>query len=366
MSSVLERRRELLDLMRKLTLRKGHFTVNDIADITTIPRSTVQDWVIRLIEERCVIQKEEKRGRTPAKYVTSSAMLSSACRRIFTTVDDECVAIYHECMSDGCAAFCAFHHAQAGGAVSRVEREGRLLLEYATVGERDANIGLYPASAVGVLGVRRKEEHVIQRIRCIGGPAYSLTDMMKMAEGVEAISLAKVDTLVEGEVMTKALTHVIIGIDDTDTAEGGATFALALGLLQYLGKMEGVIPIGHRVVMLNPDLPWRTAGNSCSFIELAVDPERCTFIAETVTRFVSEESLSGEWGVAIKRGFLISGDLRTFGARARTGIVTREEAESVARAHGISLYGGNGVVGAVAAVAFRGIETAKLLDPRTS
>jgi hypothetical protein len=364
MSSVLERRRELLDLMRKLTLQKGYFTVNDVADCTTIPRSTVQDWVTRLIEERCVVQKEEKRGRSPARYVTSSAMLSSACKRIFTTIDGDCVAIYHECMSDGCAAFCAYHHAQAEGVVSSVEREGRLLLEYATLGQSDAEIGLYPASAVGVLGVGREGDYIIQRIRCIGGPAYSLTDMMRMAGGVHAISLKKVGNLMEGEVVTRALTHVIIGLDDTDTQEGGATFALALGLLQYLGKMEGIIPIGHRVVMLNPFLEGLTVGNSCSYIELAAEEEKFPLIADTVARFVSEESLSREWGVAIKRGFRIPPALRAYGLRARTDVISREETRTIAQDHGIALLGGRGTIGALAAVAFRGIDTSVLLDPR--
>ena len=117
MAGVIEKRRELLDLMRECTLKNGFFTVHDIECVTKLPRSTVQDWVNRLADEKCVLVKEEKRGRNPAKYMARSVMLQSSCKRIFTTVDKDRVAIYHECRSAGCAAFCTYHHSLAKGAV---------------------------------------------------------------------------------------------------------------------------------------------------------------------------------------------------------------------------------------------------------
>ncbi|MEG3055554.1 MAG: helix-turn-helix domain-containing protein [Methanoculleus sp.] len=105
--------------MRQVTLEVGYFTVADIAEATDTPRSTVQDWVNRLIEEGCVILTEGQRGRHAARYAASSAMPESACRRVFTTIDGNEVEIYHECMSGGCAAFCEFHHARAGGPCDR-------------------------------------------------------------------------------------------------------------------------------------------------------------------------------------------------------------------------------------------------------
>lgn len=89
MSRVLERRKQYLRLMRQVTLEVGYFTVADIAETTDTPRSTVQDWVNRLIEEGCVILTEGQRGRHAARYAASSAMPESACRRVFTTIDGE-------------------------------------------------------------------------------------------------------------------------------------------------------------------------------------------------------------------------------------------------------------------------------------
>jgi hypothetical protein len=105
------------------------FTVTDIQLATNIPRSTAQDWVNRLLGEGCVLVREVKRGRSAARYVAISAMPSSTCRRIFTTIDGENVEIYHDCLSGACAAFCGYHHALAGGVLLSVERDGTLLRE---------------------------------------------------------------------------------------------------------------------------------------------------------------------------------------------------------------------------------------------
>ncbi|MBR6496797.1 MAG: sugar-specific transcriptional regulator TrmB [Methanomicrobium sp.] len=379
MAGVIEKRRELLDLMRECTLKNGFFTVHDIECVKNIPRSTIQDWINRLMDEKCVLLKEEKRGRTPAKYMARSVMLQSSCKRIFTTVDADRVAIYHECRSAGCAAFCTYHHSLAKGAVFGEHREGMFLIEYATLsngggdGSGDkigknkpdaVEIGSFPLSAVGISAVRREGDMIVQQIRCFGGPAYSLTEMMKTAEGVGEIRICGSDSrgIVTGEILTRAMKHLVIGIDDTDSKDGGATFALALGLLQYLGKMNGVIPISHRVVMLNPALEC-TAGNSCSFIELAVLPEVADEVKELAARFVEDESLSDNWGIAVKEGFVISEQLRGFGFSARKRLLTDGELADVTQKENLFVRGKKGVFGAVAAVSFCGMPTRILLCP---
>ena len=399
MAGVIEKRRELLDLMRECTLKNGFFTVHDIECVTKLPRSTVQDWVNRLADEKCVLVKEEKRGRNPAKYMARSVMLQSSCKRIFTTVDKDRVAIYHECRSAGCAAFCTYHHSLAKGAVFGGHREGMFLIEYAALkdgissggkggddGNGNANespdavkIGSFPLSAVGISDIRREGDMIVQQIRCFGGPAYSLTEMMKTAEGVCDIRIRGAESrdgagvtadgkkasgrdIITGEILTRAMKHLIIGIDDTDSEEGGATFALALGLLQYLGKMNGVIPISHRVVMLNPALEC-TAGNSCSFIELAVLPEVADEVKELAARFVEDESLSDNWGIAVKEGFVISEPLRGFGFSVRERVIAESEIPDIAAKEDLFIRGGKGVVGAVAAVSFCGLATRILLCP---
>jgi len=363
MTGVLEHRREYLRLMRQITLDKGFFTVTDIHTAAKIPRSTAQDWVNRLLREGCVFLREEKRGRSAARYAAISAIPSSTCRRIFTTVDGNNVEIYHDCMSGACAAFCGYHHALAGGMLSHVERDGTLLRESAKLGSSDISVGLSPKSAVGVYGVERKDDVIIQHIRCVGGPAYSLSDMMSRAEGVVRVESRHKDLLVEGNVWTKALMQVTIGIDDTDSREGGATFALALALLNHVSHIPGVIPISHHVAMLNPDVFVKTAGNSASYIDVAVIPEVFPALVEKTLMFIADESLSGEWGIAIRKGICIPAGLRKYGRMVREQLISRSVAEATAERFGIALYGGNGVIGALGAVALTNLPHEVLLDP---
>src|SRR5208337_3855942 len=157
---------------------------------------------------------------------------------------------------------------------------------------------------------------------------------------------------------------VTIGIDDTDSREGGATFALALALLSYVSRQKGVIPISHHVVMLNPDVYSKTAGNSASYIEIAVTPDSFTRLPEKIRRFIADESLSNEWGIAIRTGLGLPEGLRDYGRMVRQQVIGRATAEATAERFGIVMYGGNGVIGALGAVALAGLPNEILLDPK--
>jgi hypothetical protein len=278
-------------------------------------------------------------------------------------VDGDAVEIYHDCASGACAAYCGWHHKRAGGVLIGVERDGTLLRESAQAGNRDISIGLFPLPAVGVKGVERDGDYIVQTIRCIGGPAYSVTSMMSRAEGVVRVEPSHDGNLVEGKVWNHALMHVTIGVDDTDSPGGGATFALALALLTQVTRMKGVLPISHHVVMLNPAVFNKTAGNSASYIELAVMPSRFEELIKKVRRFIADESVSQEWGIAIQTGLPVPSSLREYGRLVREQVVSRAMAEAIAEQSGITLYGGNGVIGALGAVALSRLPDDVLLDP---
>jgi tRNA(Ile2) C34 agmatinyltransferase TiaS len=128
-------------------------------------------------------------------------------------------------------------------------------------------------------------------------------------------------------------------------------------------RIKGVLPISHHVAMLNQSVFIKTAGNSASFIEVAVIPDRLDELVDKVRRFVADESLSREWGVAIRTGIGVPESLRKYGRLVREQVITRMVAEATAEEFGISLIGGNGVIGALGAVALAGLPHEVLLDP---
>ena len=115
--------------------------------------------------------------------------------------------------------------------------------------------------------------------------------------------------------------------------------------------------------MLYPDVFVKTAGNSSSFIEVAVEPGSYPDLEAKTLQFVAGESLSREWGVAIRSGLEIPDGLKRYGRQVRYRVITRAVAEATAERFGITLHGGNGVIGALGAVALAGLPHEILLDP---
>lgn len=367
---VLHRRTLFLQAMRQKTFESGYFTTADIAESEAIPRSTAQDWINRLLREGCIFTKEKTHGRNPAHYATRSVLPKTTCKRIFVTATDGYAEIFHECMSGGCAGFCEFHHRRAGGAAISVSRDGLIFRETAklsTPEERaslEYNLSLDHA-AVGLLSVEREGDDIVQTIRSIyGGSAYSLSSMMSLAKGVSAVTVESENGFVTGTVRTPVLVPVTIGIDDTDRKGcGGATFALANALFTYLTESGDAIGIRHQVAALSPNIEEMTAGNSCSFLELAVVPANLETLGEKICRFVSDESVSDNWGVAIFTGIFIPTALEELVARIRKERVTCAEVRDCASRCGVSWYGKRGVIGAVAAVGLKNQPQEVLLDP---
>ena len=364
LSGVLERRGAFLAATRQMTFEAGHFTTADLATAVNIPRSTANDWINRLLKEGCIFLKEEPRGRNPAQYASRSALPQTTCKRIFTTLDGSDVEIFHECLSSGCAGFCEFHHRKAGGAAISITRDGMMFRERARIGEA-GELMLGPA-AVGLASVKKDGDDIIQTIHSIpGGPAYSLSAMMGHAKGVKGVEIAASCGVVTGDVRTPALTPVTIGVDDTDRKGcGGATFALSQALMKYLTDPGHVIGIRHQVAALFEGIEEKTAGNSCSFIELAVDPSALSSLAAKVCRFVEEESVSEEWGVAILTKITVPYDLLMLGKKIRQERVSMEEVLDVAKRFGVQVYGKRGIIGAVGAVCLKSQPQEVLLDPK--
>ncbi|MDY6966260.1 MAG: hypothetical protein SVM80_09900 [Halobacteriota archaeon] len=367
MSKVLEKRRSCLELTSKLTRDKGYFTIQEVVDAIGIPRSTAQDWINRLKSEGCIELVEEGSGRRPARYIRTMRRLpTSACNRIFTTVDGDTVEIIHECRSEGGAAFCEYEHGRSGGAVIDVKRDGVILRERAIACKREVEVGRYPKASVGITEVRIEGELVAQRLKCFGGPAYSLTEMMQSAHGVLDVRIKRPDDYIEGEILTEAMEHVIIGVDDTDREGEGATFALTLSLLDKLSSLAYVERIGHKVGFLNPKIQQKTAGNAASIIELGVKSEKLDAVLKTAVTYLEKETLSERTGMAIRVGFKPIPELTRFASKAREGEVTVDEALKVARLSGVDVIevtGRLGIIGAVAALGLSNFGPDVLMDP---
>jgi hypothetical protein len=357
---VLQKRKELMKLIQQVVHDKGYFDVYDLEAVTGLPRSTLQDWINRFLDDGCVEVLEERAGRKRARYALRRIrdLPASACRKIFTTVDGDNVEIFHECRSEGCIAFCEYMYTIGN---PMVRKNGLVLRQRVKSGTM-----LPPNEAsLDLEKVVVRDGLVYQHIRTFGGPAYSLTEMMEQADGVLDVKYAKKGDYVEGVIVTEALTHMAIGVDDTDSADSGATFALTLSLLDVLSSIEGVHRVSHNVGFLYPGVPFKTAGNAVSYIEMGVKRTLVDSIIQTALDYIRAQTRSQETGMAIKIGLRSCPALVDFAEKARNGIVTEDEALAIAKKSRIRTYeitGKRGIIGAVASLGMMECPPEKLMD----
>ncbi|WP_048197990.1 hypothetical protein [Methanocella arvoryzae] len=365
MLKLIEKRRELISLIEKITHDKGYFDVQDLVEDTGLPRSTLQDWINRFVDEGCVEVLEERAGRRRARYARRRTrnLPTTACKRIFTTADETAgtagaVEIFHECRSEGCISFCEYMYALGN---PRVRKNGLILRQKLVPGD----LRMDDAASLCLKKVCVKDGLVYQTIRTFGGPAYSLTEMMEQADGVLDVRYSQKGAYTEGVVATEALKHIVIAVDDTDSATHGATFALTLSLLDQLSAIEGVHRISHNVGFLYPDAPGKTAGNSVSYIELGAKAELVESIIQTAIEYVKSQTGSEHTGMAVKVGLRNCPELMRFTRKARTQIVTVEEALEAAEKSKVRTYeitGRKGLIGAVAALGMVDCPPETLMD----
>ncbi len=365
MSKTLKKRTVCLNLVKTLSKEKGFFTITDIIDETNTPRSTIQDWINRLIIEGYIVKMEDAAGSRPAKfnYVMKSEY-PTACKNIFTCLDrkHDLVEIYHFCGSEGCTAYCASAHKQTGGAILETRHEGFILRELAKIGKAPL-IGLGSKAGVGIEAISIEDNMIVQSIKATGGPAYSLTETMGGAIGVKRIEHTKKDTYIEGKIYTDALQHVTIGIDDTDDLEEGATWATSLALLNNLKRINR---IAHKIVFLNPSIKYKTLGNNAAFIEFAVKESSYDLVISNVVDFLQYKTVSEETAIAIMKGLVVPNELKAFANLVREKEVPISTAEQVAKDLNIDLIeitGTRGKVGALASIAFLREDPSSLMNP---
>jgi methanogenesis imperfect marker protein 11 len=141
--------------------------------------------------------------------------------------------------------------------------------------------------------------------------------------------------------------RVLIGVDDTDTPDAGATWTLAHNLSRAV-EDEKSRYLSHTIVQLFP-VAFRTKNCVSTVCEFA------TSDAEgLIARFRSlleEYTLSPHTGMAVYRGFDPS-PLREFGWKTKKGQVTEEDLQGIQDPDLSIPLAGRGKIGAVAALPF--------------
>ncbi len=140
--------------------------------------------------------------------------------------------------------------------------------------------------------------------------------------------------------------RVIIGIDDTDTPEEGATWTLAHNIARAV-ETERSRYLSHTIVQLYP-VPYRT--KNCVSIACEFATSDAGGLIRSYHDYLEEYTLSDETGMAVWRGFDPS-PLEEFGRRVKMGEVSLNDLAALDDRLSI-IMDVRGVIGAVAAIPF--------------
>ncbi len=281
------------------------------------------------------------------------------CRGFLTLVDEGAglVRIVEECTVRGTIEWDLWNRKRAAGIVQDVRVEGTTLIMDAEIGECEPRFG--PASeelgaqALQAVEVRGDEVHT----RWIGlaGAGYALKVCLAQAPGVKRARFGGTGGTggahrAEVEVVTPVMRRLLVGIDDTDTKEEGATWALGL-------RLGRDMPVGrfleHRLVQLNPRVPEKTTNCVATCLSFAIAPADMDVAKAHAFDFVKDQSFSDNSSVAFLEGLRVPEEVQFFGTRAKGEFLRWEEAERVAHESGVDLRtvtGQRGHIGALAAI----------------
>jgi methanogenesis imperfect marker protein 11 len=144
------------------------------------------------------------------------------------------------------------------------------------------------------------------------------------------------------------MQRVLIGVDDTDTPEEGATWTLVHNIAKAVEDKHTVY-LSHTIVQLFP-VPYRTKNCVGLVAEFATtDPEGMT---ARFHQLLERYTLSKKTGMAVYTGFTPSRDLLAFGWKVKKGEINPGLLENLRDPNLRIIMDGRGIVGAVAALPF--------------
>ena len=280
-------------------------------------------------------------------------------KRLITLVDEKTskAKVIEECTAQGPVEWDAVNRLRARGVVEHVEVLGTTLIMSTSIGEGEVRFG--PASTD--TGGQALKSLVVKNGKVettwigLAGASVGVGACLPQAEGVESVEFIGDEQVggsrrVEVRLTTPLHRRLILGIDDTDTKEKGATWVLGLNLAK---EMPAGIFLSHKIVQLNPHAPQKTTNCASTGLSFAVRPEDIERAVAWSKEYVSKGTYSDQTSVAVFEGLSIPKRLARYGTDAKESILSIGDAEHVAKECGVEMHeitGRRGMIGALAAI----------------
>ncbi|MFA6804808.1 MAG: DUF1743 domain-containing protein [Candidatus Methanomethylophilaceae archaeon] len=281
------------------------------------------------------------------------------CQNYLTLVDEEhgTGQIVEICKYRGPGQWDIVNRKRSKGILRRIRQDGTIIIMDVDLGRKELNFGPVTdeIGGQGVCGMVVEGDMVRTSWFGIAGASIGVGACIPQCPDVIHTEYPE-GTVVGGanrvnvDIITPKRVRVIIGMDDTDTKEKGASWVVSL-------KLGESCPIGkfieHRIIQLNPKVPNKTTNCCSTAVSFAVKEEEIPELVAYCKQFIKEHSYSQDAVMTVFKGLEIPDELRDFGWSAKSVIYTPEDAEEMAKKHNVEIIevtGRKGVIGAVAAI----------------
>lgn len=293
--------------------------------------------------------------------------------------------LVQDCTVKGAAEWDAANRATAGGIVERTQVQGSRILMHCRTGNARVRFGPSsrelgaqalesilpengPADEGGDGNDRERQGPRLRlRWRGLAGAGVGLAHGLARAgnvmwtdyPGVQAtagIAGLKVGGNHEEvvETVVPALTRMMVGLDDTDSPEQGATWVLGPELARRLeASIEGLKVLDQRLIQLWSGIEEKTSNCVALGLSLALPPHQVSAAREIILDLVAQKATSPEAAVALFQGVRAPPELVDLCHTARRERVSLETVMAIASGARVVMepvVGHRGLIGALAAI----------------
>ncbi|MCX9085103.1 MAG: DUF1743 domain-containing protein [Candidatus Methanoperedens sp.] len=261
---------------------------------------------------------------------------------------NELVEIMEHSSCYGGSAWALYHYSKSP-LVIKGRAVGDMMRYLVRVGS--SNLALQSSTAAaGIESVIVNGDEIEITYSGLGGGGVGATTCRANADGVirNNISESGGGKRASGTIVVPRRERVLVGMDNTDSKEVGATWTLAHNIAASLDSQEHKY-ISHTLVQLFP-VPDKTQNCVGTVLEFACVKGSKEDLLEKIKDGLLKYSVSSETGMVVLNDFDASG-LMEYSKICRTKMITKELTLKTAAQNGVEIWiDGKGIIGALAAI----------------
>lgn len=268
---------------------------------------------------------------------------------ILAIAGTDCVELIETTNCYGGAAWARYHYSQTSPLIISSRSFGSTTRYLIKVGTSHLNLRA-SVSAGGIESVELSKDTVKVTYAGLGGGGVGATMCRALARDVLDYDLTPAggSKMSSGTLTLPKRSRIIIGVDDTDTKEEGATWALVNNIATMVDS-KAFRYVSHAIVQLYP-VKAKTKNCVATVVEFASLNDNKPI--KKFKKLLEDLSLSDMTGMAVLKSFDAE-RLLSYGDAARSGEVLHSAAIEAADAAGVVVcLEGRGIIGAIAAIPF--------------